>query len=155
MPDFNRGSKLQIVLADDHALLRSAWKSLINSQPDMEVVGEADNGRTAIEAAILLRPACIVMDASMPEMDGVAATKWLATSLPEVTVVALTGHQDQGLLWQFLSAGAAGYVLKHSDPQHLLQAIRTVSFGGMFIDAGMSSNRYRNVIVAEGSASRA
>ncbi len=109
-------SKLRIFLADDHALIREGLKSLIEAQPDMSVVGETDNGRTAWREAKALRPDVIVMDISMPELNGAKATELIKRDCPETKVLALTVHNDQGYLHQLLKAGASGYVLQAGSP---------------------------------------
>jgi len=126
--------KLRIFLADDHAVLRDGLKALVNAQPDMEVIGEADNGRTAWQKANELRPDVVVMDVSMPEMTGAQATKRLGQSCPQVKVLALTAHDDKGYLRQLLEAGASGFLLKRAATVELIHAIRAVAAGGTYID---------------------
>src|SRR5205823_2796951 len=109
----NRGgtamTKLRIFLADDHAVVREGLKSLINAQPDMEVTGEAGDGRAACDQVEHLRPDVVVLDVSMPGMSGAEAAARLRQECPEVRVLALTVHEDKGYLRQLLGAGAAGY----------------------------------------------
>jgi two-component system response regulator NreC len=130
-------TKLRVFIADDHAVLRDGLKALINGQPDMETIGEADNGRTACEKAKELRPDVAVMDISMPELNGVQATERLRRDSPDVKVVALTAYNDKPYLDQLLKAGVSGYVLKLSAAEELIQAIRTVAGGGMHLDPKM------------------
>jgi DNA-binding NarL/FixJ family response regulator len=127
-------SKLRIFLADDHAIIREGLKSLIEAQPDMSVVGETDNGRMAWREAKVLLPDVIVMDISMPELNGAKATELLKRDCPQTKVLALTVHNDQGYLHQLLKAGASGYVLKRAAPHELIRAIRAVAAGETYLD---------------------
>src|SRR5687767_10681466 len=104
--------KLRILIAEDHQIVREGIRLLVNSQDDMEVVGEADNGELAIKLALSLLPDLILMDISMPTMNGLQATKKLRAQLPRVKILTLTRHTDDGYLKQIISAGANGYVLK-------------------------------------------
>jgi len=126
--------KLRVCLADDHAIIREGLKSLINMQPDMEVVGDADNGHAAWRQAKQLQPDVVVMDISMPELNGIQATERLKQECPHIKVLALTVHDDQGYLRQLLKAGASGYVLKRAALEELVQAIRVVTGGGTYLD---------------------
>ncbi len=126
--------KLRIFLADDHAILRDGLKALVNAQPDMEVTGEADNGRAAWLTAKELRPHVVVMDVSMPDLNGAQATKRLKQSCPDVKVLALTAHEDKGYLCHLLEAGASGFLLKRAATTELIRAIRVVAAGGAYID---------------------
>ena len=101
-------SKLRIVIADDHAIIREGLKALVNAQDDMEVVGEADNGRTAWRLARELEPDVVVMDVSMPVLNGIRATTLIKRVCQNVKVLVLTIHEDQGYLRQLLEAGASG-----------------------------------------------
>ena len=122
-------NKLRILLAEDHETIRDGLKLLVSSQPDMEVVGEADNGRVAVQLAQQFLPDVAVMDVSMPELNGLQATKKLKQQCPQVKVLALTRHKDGGYMQQLLQAGASGYVLKQSKSAELLRAIRAVAAG--------------------------
>ncbi len=131
-------SKLRILLAEDHETIRDGLKLLVNSQPDMETVGEANNGRVAVHLAQQLLPDVIVMDVSMPELNGLQATKQLKQKCPQVKVLTLTRHTDDGYLQQLLQAGASGYVLKQSKSEELLRAIRTVVTGQAYLDPALT-----------------
>lgn len=126
-------SKIQVLLADDHMVVRLGLKALIDSEPDMEVVGEAENGQEAIDQARALGPHVIVMDISMPEMDGLEATRRIRAEQPECHILILTVHAQERYLFPVLKAGAAGYVLKSTVDTELLDAIRTVANGGAFL----------------------
>jgi len=125
-------------VADDHAVVGEGLKSLINAQPDMEVTGEAGDGRAACEWAEHMRPDVVVLDVSMPGMSGAQAAARLRQGCPEVRVLALTVHEDKGYLRQLLGAGAAGYVLKRAAAEELIRAIRAVAAGGVYLDPALA-----------------
>jgi DNA-binding NarL/FixJ family response regulator len=131
-------SKIRVLLAEDHRTVREGFKLILAAQPDIEVVGEAGDGRAALRLARELSPEVVLMDLSMPEMGGLAATERLRESCPETHVIALTRHTDRAYLQQLIKAGAAGYVLKQSDPSVLLQAVRAVVAGGNFLDPAIT-----------------
>ncbi|MDT4965359.1 MAG: hypothetical protein QOJ64_96 [Acidobacteriota bacterium] len=132
-------NKLRILLADDHELMREGLKTLINSQPDMEVVGEANNGISAVELAKELQPDMVVMDIAMPELNGARTTERLHQEMPGLKVLALTVHEDKGYLQQMLRAGASGYVLKRAAAEDLIHAIHSIVEGGVYLDPAMVS----------------
>ncbi|HEX8634201.1 MAG TPA: response regulator transcription factor [Pyrinomonadaceae bacterium] len=127
-------SILRIVLADDHVMMREGLKSLVNAQPDMEVVGEADNGRAVLLKARELQPDVVVMDVSMPELSGIKATERMKDSCRKTKVLVLTAYDDMGYLRQLLEAGASGYVLKKAAAEELVKAIRVAAAGGVYLD---------------------
>ncbi|HEX7176470.1 MAG TPA: response regulator transcription factor, partial [Pyrinomonadaceae bacterium] len=131
-------NKLRILLAEDHETIRDGLKLLLNAQPDMEVVGEAANGRVAVQLAQQLLPDVVVMDVSMPELNGLQATKKLKETCPQVKVLTLTRHTDDGYLQQLLQAGVSGYVLKQSKSVELLRAIRAVVAGQAYLDPAIT-----------------
>lgn len=126
--------KLKILLAEDHRILREGLKRLIAEQPNMEVVGEADNGITAWQKAKELEPDVVLMDISMPRLNGAEATVKIRELCPNVKVIALTGHRASAYLNEVLKAGASGYVLKQAAIDELIDAIQTVAKGGSYID---------------------
>lgn len=130
-------SKVRILLADDHAILRAGLRMLINSQQDMEVVAEASSGREAVERALDAHPDVAIVDITMPEGGGVWVTEQLAEQLPDVRVLALTMHDDQAYLKAVLTAGASGFVVKRAADTELLAAIRSVGRGRLYIDGSM------------------
>lgn len=144
-------NKLRILLAEDHETIRDGLKLLVGSQPDMEVVGEADNGRVAVQLAQQLLPDVAVMDVSMPELNGLQATKKLKRQCPQVKVLALTRHTDSGYLQQLLQAGASGYVLKQSKSVELLRAIRAVAAGQTYLDPAITEKVVGNIIGGRGA----
>lgn len=131
-------NKLRILLAEDHETIRDGLKLLINSQSDMEVVGEADNGRAALHLAEQLLPDVVVMDISMPELNGLQATKKLKEKYPRVKVLILTRHADPVYLQELLQAGASGYVLKQSKSEELIRAILAVAAGQTYLDPAIT-----------------
>lgn len=130
--------RLRILLADDHAIVREGLKMLIGVQPDMEVVGEAGDGDEAWRIAKELLPDIVIMDVSMPMMNGAQATERLKVSCPNVKVIALSAYADETHVRQLLSAGAVGYVLKRTIAEELTKAIRTVMQGGTYLDPAIA-----------------
>jgi DNA-binding NarL/FixJ family response regulator len=131
-------AKLRVYLADDHAVVRAGLKALINAEPQMEVSGEAGDGRTACQQVLELQPDVVVMDVSMPGLNGAQATAQLKQTCPNVKVLALTVHEDKGYLRLLLAAGASGYVLKRAAAEELIHAIRTVAAGGVYLDPALA-----------------
>src|SRR5256885_17243433 len=136
--------KLKILIADDHALLRDGLKALVNEQPDMEVVGEAENGRTALEQAKKVQPDIVLMDISMPDVNGAQATRQLKRICPTVKVLALTAHEDNSYLRHMLDAGASGFLLKRAAADQLIQAIHIVAAHGCYIDPAFAGKILSN-----------
>lgn len=128
-----------MLLAEDHETVRHGLKLLINRQPDMEVVGEAGDGRVAVERAGTLRPHVVVVDVSMPEMNGLAATRAICESVPASRVVALTRYGDDAYVQELMKAGALGYVLKQSPSGELLDAVRSAAAGRRYLDSSLAS----------------
>jgi DNA-binding NarL/FixJ family response regulator len=128
----------RILLAEDHNTVREGIKMLVNAQPDMEVVGEAENGNAAITQTRELNPDMLVMDISMPELNGLKATEKLRKEFPELKILTLTRHTDDGYLKQLIKAGVNGYVLKQSAPTELINAIRTVRAGRSYVDSELT-----------------
>jgi DNA-binding NarL/FixJ family response regulator len=138
---------LRIVLADDHGIVRQGLKLLIDSQPEMTVIGEAADGDDVLKQAQALKPDLVVMDVSMPGMSGLIATRMLKQLQPDVAIIVLTRHDEDTYLEELLRAGASGYVLKQSPPPELLQAIRAVAAGGIYLDPAIS-NRVADGLLA-------
>lgn len=146
-------NKLQIFLADDHVVVREGLKTLINSQPDMIVIGEAGDGQDAWQQARECQPDVLIMDITMPNVNGVQATERLKRVCPAIKVLALSVHEDTSYLRQLLAAGATGYVLKHVAADVLIQAIRTVAAGGMYLDPALAGHVVARYVRVPGVAS--
>ena len=131
--------RIRILLADDHAVVRQGFKMILAAQSDMEIVGEAANGREAVELAQQLSPDVVVMDVSMPELNGIEATRRLASSVPHARVVALSMHKDSVYVREILRAGARGYLLKDSGAADLVAAIRAVASGESYLSPAVSN----------------
>ena len=144
---------LRVLLADDHVTVRHGLKLLIDAQPDMTVVAEASDGAAAVSRALECRPDIIVMDVSMPGMNGLVATQALRRMLPSAAIVTLTRHGDDAYLQELLRAGASGYVLKQSPPTELLQAIRATGAGGHYVDSSLTARVTAGFLGREGRGS--
>lgn len=131
-------TKITVLIAEDHETVREGLKLILGSQADIEVVGDAGDGRTAVEMALKLRPNVVLMDISMPSLNGLKATEKLKVSCPECHIIAVTRHKDDGYLQQILRAGASGYVLKQSSPSEMIHAIRAVAKGGKYLDPAVA-----------------
>ena len=132
-------AKLRILLADDHETVREGLRMILNAQPDMQVVATAGDGSEAITQCEQITPDIVIMDISMPGMNGLAATQVLNEKCPGTKVLTLTRHNDSSYVQQLMRAGAAGYVLKQSRPAELLHAIRSVANGDKYLDASMTA----------------
>jgi len=141
---------LRILLADDHVTVRYGLKLLIDQQPDMKVVCEASDGKAALQLAASSKVDVIVMDISMPGMNGLVATRKLKQLLPDVAIVTLTRHGDDAYLQELLRAGVSGYVLKQSAPAELLQAIRAAAAGGQYLDSSLTARVTAAFVAREG-----
>ena len=130
--------KIRVLLADDHKILRQGVRMLIDSQADMEVVGEAKTGREAIEEARRLKPDVVVMDVSMPELNGIEGTRQICDEMKHTRVLALSMHKDAVYVREILRAGARGYLLKDSEDDDLVRAIRCVQRGEAFLSPAIS-----------------
>ena len=133
MPD-----KVRVLLADDHHVVRSGLRALIDAQSDMDVVAEVADGEAAWRKALELNPDVIVMDVSMPLVGGALATRRIKAERSEIKVLALTVHEDLSYIQQFLQAGASGYLLKRAAPDELILAIRAVAQGRSYFDSRLT-----------------
>jgi len=129
---------IRIILADDHTVIRSGLKLLLERQPDLQVVGEAANGRQAVDSAAALEPQVAVLDIAMPQMNGIEATRQIVARNPAVSVVILSMHSDEGYVMRALQAGAKAYLLKDSAEADLIRAVRAVSEGKSFFSPAVS-----------------
>ena len=132
-------TKARIVLADDHPIVLDGLRNLIRAEADFELVGEAASGLAALKVIRERQPDVAVLDISMPEINGIVLSRRLAAELPQVSVLMLTLHEDRAYLNQALEAGVRGYVLKRSAVENLVQAIRAVLVGGIYVDPAISS----------------
>jgi DNA-binding NarL/FixJ family response regulator len=138
--------KIRVLLADDHSVVRQGFRMILDAQPDMEIVGEARNGREAVELSAKLSPDVVVMDVAMPELNGIEATRRLTASSPRTRVLALSMHKDAAYVREILRAGARGYLLKDSFDSDLLAAVRAIAKGEGYLSPGVSDvvlNDYR------------
>src|SRR5215217_7259195 len=137
--------RAKVLVVDDHAFMRVAINAILTMDSSLEVVGEAKDGQEAIERCRELCPDLILMDVSMPRMNGLEATRKLKTQSPETSVLILTVHADHSLLMDAVKAGAAGYVLKGEHPDHVLDAVRAVLDGETPLDQGLAMKLLRNI----------
>lgn len=124
---------IRVLLVDDHVVLRAGLRMLLSADPEITIVGEAENGVQGVQLAHELRPDVVLMDISMPDMNGIEATRRIKERTPEVAVLALTMHEDDQYFFEMLAAGASGYVPKRAAPNDLISAIHAVRDGGMFL----------------------
>jgi len=129
---------IRVLIADDHTIVRSGVNLLLSSEPDIEVVGEATDGISAVELAQQFKPDVVLMDIGMPELDGIEATRRIRERVPEANVLVLTMHRSDEYLFQMLEAGALGYVLKGAETSELINAVRTVARGEVFLYPSMA-----------------
>ncbi len=131
-------SMIKILLADDHKIVRQGIRTLLATEPDMEVVGEADNGRIILRLVQELSPQVIIMDISMPDLNGIDATRQILSEFPGLKVIALSMHSDSLFVLNMLKAGATGYLLKDCALEELVKAIRTVVANKTYLSPGIS-----------------
>ena len=131
-------NKIRVFVAEDHATVRDGLRLLIESQDDMEVIGEASDGRAAVERAPSLKPDVLLLDVSMPQMSGLQAARQVTKSAPGVSILALTRYSDDAYVKEMLSAGVNGYVLKQSPTEELLRGIRAVARGRQYLDRSLT-----------------
>ncbi len=131
-------SKIRVLLAEDHTIVRKGIRSLLDDEPGIDVVGEAGNGRDAVAQAEALLPDIVVMDHTMPLLNGLEATRQIRKLLPHVRVLILTMHTNEEYVFQFLQAGAAGYLVKQTAPTDLITAIQAIHRGDSFLSPAVS-----------------
>lgn len=129
---------IRVLVADDHALVRSGIRMLLEAEPDIEVVGEAGDGEATIALAHRLRPDIVLMDLSMPGVNGLEATRRIHDAQPSTRVLALTMHEGEQYFFQMLHAGASGYLIKGASPQELLDAVRSVARGQAYLNPSLT-----------------
>ena len=131
--------KIKVLIADDHRIIREGLNAILEMKEDIQIVGEAADGGEAVEKARTLMPDVIVMDVSMPGMGGVEATRIIKRELPHIGIIALTMYDDQQYIFDFVRAGATGYLLKDADSAQIVSAIRAVSHGESLIHPSVAS----------------
>jgi NarL family two-component system response regulator LiaR len=131
-------AKIRVVVADDHKVVRAGIRELLSDEPDIEVVGEARDGREALELALAQRPHVVVMDINMPVLSGVEATRQIRAAAPSVRVLVLTAYQDDPYIYGLLDAGASGYILKTAEGQEIIRAVRATAAGQSAIDPAIA-----------------
>ena len=131
--------RTRILVADDHTIVRQGLRAILEGEPDMEVVGEAADGREAVKKAVSLAPDVVIMDVSMPKMNGLEATARIVKDNPAIRVVALTMHSSEEYVYSLLKAGAKGYLLKESVSSDLVEAIHAVEGGGTYLHPSISN----------------
>jgi len=124
---------IRLLLVDDHAVVRSGLRMLLENERDVEIVGAASSASGAMELAISLKPTVILMDIGLPDLSGIDATREIKKRMPDVSVVALTIHEDEEYFFKMLEAGASGYVPKRAAPEELLTAIRAAASGQVYL----------------------
>jgi DNA-binding NarL/FixJ family response regulator len=134
----SRAGSARLLLADDHDLVREGIRAVLEGEPDLLVVGEAANGRQAVELCKELRPDLVLMDVRMPEMDGLAATRAIKEDLPQTSVVMVTMHESPDYLLEAIKAGAAGYILKDAAGERLVEAVRRTLEGDAPLNEGLA-----------------
>ena len=133
--------KIRVMLVDDHAGLREALRKVINLQPDLEVVAEASGGSAALQLISHINPDVVLMDGSMPEMNGIEATRRLNQLQPKAKIIGLTLYSETTYLEEMVASGASGYLMKTGSPENLINAIRIVSKGGTYFDPDVPRRR--------------
>jgi two-component system, NarL family, response regulator NreC len=144
----------RILLADDHRIMREGLRALLSGQPGISVVAEAENGRKAVQMARELTPDLVIMDVSMPDLNGIEATRQIAADNPDIRIIALSIHQDRRFVLQMFRAGASGYLLKDCAFEELTRAIRAVSDGQAYLSPGIAGvvvGEFLRNLVAEGA----
>jgi two-component system, NarL family, response regulator NreC len=127
----------KVVIADDHAIVRTGLRALIQADPGLELVGEASGGLEAVELVGQFLPDVVVLDVSMPDLDGISVTRRVKVSYPNTRILILTVHEDEALLREAIKAGASGYILKRAAETELVAAIQVILRGDLYVDPAM------------------
>jgi two-component system response regulator NreC len=136
---------IRILIADDHGLIRAGLRALLEDVPDLQIVGEAANGLAVLQLAAELLPDVVLMDISMSGMNGIETTRQLKDISPKTRVLALTVHEDEGMLREMMRAGAFGYIIKRAAESDLIQAIRVISQGHMYVHPELTSALLKDI----------
>ncbi|MGE5221142.1 MAG: response regulator [Omnitrophica WOR_2 bacterium] len=142
---------IRVLIADDHTIVRSGVRLLLQTEPDIEVVGEAETGKEAIEMAENLQPDIVLMDIAMPETDGLEATRQIKMRYPGINVLVLTMHRSDDYFFEMLKAGASGYVLKAAETNELIQAVRVIARGEVYLYPTMAKKLLSDYLNTVGS----
>jgi two-component system response regulator NreC len=145
---------IKMLLVDDHAVVRSGLRMLLENEADIEIVGEAGTGREALALVDRLKPDMVIMDIGLPDITGIEATQKIKQTSPEVAVVALTIHEDEEYFFKMLQAGANGYVPKRAAPEELLTAIRTAAEGGVYLYPSLAKLLVRDYLSSDHDSSK-
>jgi two-component system response regulator NreC len=140
------------LITDDHAIVRTGLRTLLTADPSMELVGEASGGHEAIQLVEQTQPDVLLLDLSMPDLDGIEVTRAVKSSFPEVRVLVLTIHEDQGLMREAIRAGASGYILKRAAESELISAIHVLMRGDMYVDPAMMRDLLSEAVPPSGRA---
>ena len=144
-------SEIRVFLAEDHKTVRAGLKLVIDSEPDMTVVGEADDGHEAIERAREILPDVLIMDIGMPNVSGLVAAATLRRVEPSIKILTLSRYADKAYLQELLQAGISGYILKQSESEELLRAVRVIAGGGQYLDPALSGSVFEIIAAKQGS----
>lgn len=136
---------IRILIADDHGLIRAGLRALLEDVPDMQVVGEAADGNAVLRLTAELQPDIVLMDISMPGLNGIEATRRLREVTPQARVLALTVHEDESMLREMIRAGAFGYIIKRAIESELINAIHVISQGHMYVDPAMTRALFKDL----------
>ena len=138
---------IKIILADDHQIVRHGLRSLLAAEPDMEVVGEADNGRAVVRLVQEKSPQVVIMDISMPDLNGIEATRQIIGESPGIKIIALSMHSDSLFVLNMFKAGASGYLLKDCALEELVKAVRTVLSRKVYLSPGISDIVIKDFVI--------
>lgn len=147
--------EIRLLLADDHQMMREGLKAMIEKERGMTVVGEAEDGKTTVELARKLSPHVVVMDVAMPDLNGIEATRKIIKANPNLKVVALSGHVNQGFVREMFAAGASAYILKQTASDELIRAIRAVAAGKKYLSSEVARGVVDAYVELSQSASKA
>jgi two-component system response regulator NreC len=128
---------INVLIADDHAIVRTGLRALLRSEPDLQLAGEATGGYEAIELVGKTHPDILILDLSMPDLDGIAVTRQLKPQYPDLRILILTVHEDEAMLREAIRAGASGYIVKRAAEAELIAAIETIRRGDLYVDPAM------------------
>lgn len=143
--------KIRVLLADDHAMMRDGLQALLSAAPDIEVIGSVGNGRDAVNRAIVLKPDVVIMDVTMPDMNGIEAADQLHKKHPEIRIIMLSMHSSSEHVYHALSAGASGYLLKESSGEEIVTAVHTVHAGRTYMSSALQTLERRSATRESGA----